>query len=63
MARITPPSQRNGGHKILTMNASVDEQESNEERKELLKHLQGRIGNNLLEKEREETVNTVKQIM
>lgn len=45
------------------MNASVDEQESNEERKELLKHLQGRIGNNLLEKEREETVNTVKQIM
>ncbi|KZS09707.1 Uncharacterized protein APZ42_026004 [Daphnia magna] len=47
---------------ILTIDASVDK-DSDAERKEFLKHLEGEIGENLTRKEKEDTVNILKQFI
>ncbi|KZS04856.1 Uncharacterized protein APZ42_032111 [Daphnia magna] len=47
--------------KILTLDASVKNRDADAENEELLKHLEGRIGENLTKEEKEETVKILKQ--
>ncbi len=46
---------------ILTLDAAVKNQDADAEKEELLKHLEGRIGENLAKEEKEETVKILKQ--